>query len=77
MLDFIKGLFSGESGMPAQIAAIVLAVNVGLSGLKSALDMIKDKTSNTIDNKVADVLGKVVGVFSWLVDLLSANKEHK
>lgn len=77
ILNFIKGLFTGESGMAAQILSIMIAVNVGLTGVKSALDSIKDKTSNTVDNAIADFLGKVVGVLGWVVDAFSANKEHK
>lgn len=77
MLDFIKGLFSGESGLALQVVSIIVAVNIALTGLKAAVDSIKDQTENSIDNTISNVLSKVLGVLGWIVDVVSANKEHK
>lgn len=77
VLDFLKGILSGENGVAAQIVSIFIAVNMGLTGVKSALDYMKDKTKSDVDNKISDVLGKVLGAASWVIDLIQGNKEHK
>lgn len=61
----------------AQVIVYVVAFNVALTGIKSGLDMIKDKTASQTDNKIADVLGKITGLLSKLADVIGYNKEHK
>lgn len=77
MLDFIKGLLSGQSGQVAQIVSILVLCNGVLGGVKLGLDAIKDKTASTVDNTIASVLGKGLGVLSWCIDFVQGNLAHK
>jgi len=60
-----------------QVIAFVAAFNVALSGLKAALDLIKDKTASQIDNKAAAALGKVLSVLGKALDAIGYNPVHK
>jgi len=60
-----------------QILTYVAAFNIALTGLKTGVDMIKDKTASQVDNKIADVLGKVCGLLSRLLDAIGFNPKHK
>jgi hypothetical protein len=60
----------------AQVLTYVVAFNIMLTGLHKGLDLIKDKTSNQVDNKVAAVLGKIVAMLSKLIDSVGFNPKH-
>lgn len=77
MVEWIKNLLSGEAGVVAQVITILVIVNACLSGLKVALDAIKDHTEATWDNKVADVLATVLKYATKLIDLVQGNLQHK
>lgn len=57
--------------------ACVIAVNAILSGIKVALDAIKDLTKSEADNKASAILGSILGFLGKIVDWLSANVQHK
>lgn len=76
-MDFIQSLFSGEQGVVAQVVAIIVAFNGLLMGVKSVLDLIKDKTASSVDNKVAEWMGKIVGYLQKAIDVVSGNSAHK
>lgn len=59
-----------------QVLAFVAAFNIALSGLKAALDLIKDKTATQVDNKIADVIGKIAGLLSKALDAIGYNPKH-
>lgn len=59
------------------IVASVIAVNALLSGLKVAVDAIKDLTQSELDNKVSAFLGSFLGILGKIVDWASANVKHK
>ncbi len=69
--------FITEVGGPVPAALLLMvAFNVSLSGLKSGLEKIMDKTETTADNKIHAVIAKVCGLLSAAIDLLTANKPH-
>jgi formiminotetrahydrofolate cyclodeaminase len=59
-----------------QVLMYVAAFNLALSGLKAGLESIKDKTSNTVDNKVHDVVAKISNVLSKILDAIGYNPKH-
>jgi hypothetical protein len=59
------------------VVLYVLSVLAVLQGIAKALEVIKDKTSTQVDNKVAAVLNKVIGAAQWCLDLVSGNLAHK
>ena len=61
----------------SEILLYVVGFNLFLSGAKSALDAIKEKTKSDLDNKAADFLSKVVGWISKVLDLIGYNPQHK
>lgn len=63
-----------NSDSVVMILAVVAGFNIVLTGAKSILDAIKDKTESTADNKAAEILGKVIGYISGALGFLSANK---
>ena len=62
--------------LAVQVLTYVVAFNVILTGLKQGLDLIKDKTATQADNKLADFLGKIVGLLGKLVDAVGFNPKH-
>lgn len=61
----------------SEVLMYVVAFNLGLSGLKAAVDSIKDKTANSVDNKVSDVIGKISYWVSKVIDMIGFNPKHK
>ena len=60
-----------------EFAVYLVAFNLLLGGLSSALNLIKDKTESSLDNKLASGVGALSGLLLKLIDLLGGNKEHK
>lgn len=58
------------------VVPYLLALNVFLSGLSKALEMIKDKTETKADDKLFALVDKAVGGLGKIVDLVSANRKH-
>lgn len=61
----------------SEVLMYVVAFNLALSGLKAAVDSIKDKTANNVDNKVSEVIGKVSYWVSKVIDMIGFNTKHK
>lgn len=76
MVDFIKGLLSGDAGISAQVVGWLVLTNAVLSGIRGVLDAIKDRTAATWDNKASDVLCSILGWGSKVVDFIQGNVKH-
>jgi hypothetical protein len=63
--------------MISEVLMYVVAFNLLLSGVKAAVDSIKDKTANSVDNKVSEVIGKVSYWMSKVIDMIGFNTKHK
>lgn len=72
MTEFIQS----QGGLILTVILVATALNLFLSGLGAALDMIKDKTETQLDNQIALVILKITDILKRLVDLLSANRPH-
>ena len=59
-----------------KIVLYVVAVNVALSGISAGLAKIKDITATNLDNKIFDILNKVVGFSTAIVDFIGGNRKH-
>ncbi len=60
-----------ESEAVAVIIGIIFAVNAFLFGLYNALGYIKDKTTKIdLDNKLYDLLGKVLGFLQKVIEVI-------
>lgn len=70
MLEFLKGLFSGDNGVVVQIISIVGAVNSLLSAVGHVLDVVKAKSAS-------EFVQKIVGYIQAALDFLQGNKAHK
>lgn len=54
----------------------VMALNLVLSGLSKALELIKDKTANKTDDVIWFWVDKLAGISKAIIDALSANRKH-
>lgn len=63
-------------GSEVTILMYVMALNLFLSGLAKALEVIKDKTASKADDKVWYWVDKLAGISKSIVDFLSANPKH-
>lgn len=61
----------------AQVLMYVVAFNLLLSGLKASLQLIKDKTSTNVDNKVYDFVAKATEFITKALDVIGYNPKHK
>ena len=59
------------------VLAAVIALNVFLTGLYQALDLIKDKTKWDGDNKLHAVLQKVLYYLQKVIEFAQGNPKHK
>lgn len=73
-MDLLNGVL--DMNLVAKVAAIVVGINVVLSAVVSVLDYMKDKTSTSVDNKIAVVAHKVLDFLKNIVDWASANQKH-
>lgn len=62
--------------MISQVLMYVVAFNLFLSGLKSAVDSIKDKTTSDIDDKASSFLGTAMTWIGKVLDMLGYNPKH-
>lgn len=59
------------------VVAAVMAINLFLSGLHKALEMVKDIIPGDADNKLWAILGKVLAVLQKIIDYIGMNRAHK
>jgi len=59
-----------------KILGLVIAMNAGLSVLSNALGYIKDKTKSDVDNKLFDLVGRLMGFSQKVVDFIGYNPKH-
>lgn len=72
MSDFI----AVHGGMVASILLAVVCINVALTAIKTILEKIEPTPEQLAASKFYQVVCKVVGVLTKVIDWLSANKEH-
>lgn len=72
----MKEFFSQNGGIIAVVSMIALMLNVFLSGLSKALEVIKDKTTTEVDNKAYALIQKIAAVLQKVVDWSSGNRQH-
>lgn len=72
IMEFLQG-----NSVVALIISAVIAFNILITGLKKALEYIKDKTASTVDNKLYDFINKVASVLDKVVEFISANSVKK
>jgi len=60
----------------AQVLFYVATFNVLLSALHKSLEAIKNTTETSLDNKAADILVKVIGWVSKILDMIGYNPKH-
>ena len=78
MWELIVGFLSNLGGIDvAKYLFIVVAFNALLVGLRSFLEVIKDKTATLIDNKIYDFLSKIIDILLKIIDIVGANPKHK
>ena len=58
------------------IVSCIIAFNLLLSGFHKALEVIKDKTSTDLDNKLYDIVGKIAQVLQKIIDYIGMNRAH-
>lgn len=75
-MNFISQMLSGVDPIMAKVLMYVVAFNVGLTGVKKAVDKIKDRTESQWDNKVSDALGFACGWLSKVLEFASANSSN-
>ena len=63
--------------IPVEFIAWTLAVFGLLKALSSFLIFVSEKTSNTWDNKVSDVVSKGLSLISKVIDFFTANTKPK
>ena len=59
------------------VVAAVMAINLFLSGLHKALEMVKDIIPGDADNKLWAILGKVLAVLEKIIVYIGMNRAHK
>ncbi len=65
-----------ELDLMGKILTMAMMLNVVMAAGGKMLDLIKDKTSSKVDNKIAALLHKISSWASKIVDWLSANRQH-
>jgi len=66
-----------DTGLIGIVVMVAIAMNVVLAAASKILDMIKDKTSTQVDNKIASVISKIASVLSKVIDYAGMNRSHK
>lgn len=73
----MKEFIEANGGIIATTLLVVVSFNLLLAGLKSALEVIKDKTATQVDNKIYEAVSKVSAFLSKILDMVGYNPEHK
>jgi hypothetical protein len=74
-MESLIEFFKNPAGA-ASLVAILVAVNVILSGVSKLLEIIKDKTESQVDNKAFEIIGKVSSFMQKAVDWMQGNRKH-
>lgn len=72
----MKEFISQNGGLVGFIVMCAIALNVLLSGISKALEVIMDKTKTETDNKIHAGLTKVLAILQKIVDWGSGNRPH-
>jgi len=70
----VSEFIQSNGGLIATVVLVVVAFNAVIMGLHKGLELIKDKTATDTDNKIYEVLGKVISVFQKIIELAAAYK---
>lgn len=73
----MEAFLEANGGLLATILVAVLAMNAFLMGIYKTLEVVKDKTSGTGDDKAYAFLGKVIPVVQKVIDFLAGNTPHR
>ncbi len=73
----MKEFIASNGGMIATTILVMVTFNAFLSGLKAALELIKDKTVTDADNKAFDFVSSVKAALQKVLDVVGYNPEHK
>lgn len=65
-----------NGGLVGSVIVVAMFLNFFLSGLSKALEVIKDKTENKVDDKIHLYVNKAAQVLQKIVDWASANRSH-
>jgi hypothetical protein len=60
--------------------SVILALvifNIAVSATQKILEVVKDKTAGSGDNKAYDLISKYSGYLQKAIDWISANRSHK
>lgn len=77
-MEFINSIIGKLFGFDhAVVLMYLVAFNMLLSGLYKGLEHIKDKTESNLDNKIYDIVGKIIKVLLKVLDYAGYNIEHK
>lgn len=75
--EVVDSLMGFDGGMVGMVVMVAVCLNMALSAASKILDLIKDKTASSVDNKIADILHKVLSVLQKLIDFIGMNRAHK
>ena len=73
-LAFAQDKVDQAPTIPIEILGWVMATLALLTTISKFLAFVAVKTANTYDNKVADILSKVLGLAGKLIDTFTANE---
>jgi len=73
----MKEFIDANGGIIATVIIIIVAFNALVLGLHKALEVIKDKTSSDLDNKLYAVLTPIITILQKILELASAYKPNK
>ncbi len=65
-----------NGGLVGSVIVVAMFFNFFLSGLSKALEVIKDKTENKVDDKIYLYVNKAAQIIQKIVDWASANRSH-
>lgn len=73
----MKEFIAANGGVISSTILVMVSFNALLSGLKVALELIKDKTVSGADDKAFDFVSKMKEFLSKILDVVGYNPEHK
>ena len=75
MIESIVEFFKNPAGI-ASLVAVLVAINIILSGISKLLEVIKDKTQTQADNKAFEIVGKMSTFMQKAIDWMQGNRKH-
>ena len=78
-LPLIGPLLSFLGALPSlgALIPVLIVMNICLGVLHRILDEIKNKTEAKWDNKLADIVASILGVTSFILDLVGGSRWRK